>query len=53
MPTLFVATNGLSIWTSTDLGITLARMPTKYGHVQRKPCMVAVGNTNRVDGRIG
>jgi len=28
MPTLFVATNGLSIWTSTDLGVTLARMPT-------------------------
>jgi photosystem II stability/assembly factor-like uncharacterized protein len=28
MPTLFVATNGLSIWTSTDLGETLARMPT-------------------------
>ena len=28
MPTLFVATNGLSIWTSTDLGNTLARMPT-------------------------
>ncbi len=28
MPTLFVATNGLSIWTSTDLGLTLARMPT-------------------------
>lgn len=28
MPTLFVATNGLSVWTSTDLGVTLARMPT-------------------------
>lgn len=28
MPTLFVATNGLSIWTSTDLGVTLARMPS-------------------------
>jgi hypothetical protein len=28
MPTLFVATNGLSIWTSTNLGVTLARMPT-------------------------
>jgi photosystem II stability/assembly factor-like uncharacterized protein len=28
MPILFVATNGLSIWTSTDLGNTLARMPT-------------------------
>jgi photosystem II stability/assembly factor-like uncharacterized protein len=28
MPTLFVATNGLSIWSSTDLGVTLARMPT-------------------------
>lgn len=28
VPTLFVATNGLSIWTSTDLGKTLARMPT-------------------------
>jgi photosystem II stability/assembly factor-like uncharacterized protein len=28
MPTLFVATNGLSVWTSTDLGETLARMPT-------------------------
>jgi photosystem II stability/assembly factor-like uncharacterized protein len=28
MPTLFVATNGLSVWTSTDLGATLTRMPT-------------------------
>lgn len=31
MPTLFVATNGLSIWTSIDLGATLARMPTSTG----------------------
>ena len=31
MPTLFVATNGLSIWTSTDRGATLARMPTSTG----------------------
>jgi len=28
---LFVATNGLSVWTSTDLGVTLARMPTSTG----------------------
>src|SRR4051812_46471397 len=31
MPTLFVATNGLSIWTSSDLGQTLARLPSSTG----------------------
>ena len=31
MPTLFVATNGLSIWRSDDLGETLVRMPTSTG----------------------
>lgn len=31
MPALFVATNGLSIWRSHDLGETLARMPTSTG----------------------
>ena len=31
MPNLYVATNGLSIWRSTDLGETLERMPTGTG----------------------
>ena len=31
MPDLYVATNGLSIWHSADLGETLARMPTSTG----------------------
>ena len=31
MPQLYVATNGLSIWNSPDLGETLARMPSSTG----------------------
>ena len=31
MPQLYVATNGLSIWNSSDLGETLARMPSSTG----------------------
>jgi hypothetical protein len=31
MPQLYVATNGLSVWESNDLGETIARMPTGTG----------------------
>ena len=31
MPHLYVATNGLSIWHSADLGETLERMPSSTG----------------------
>jgi photosystem II stability/assembly factor-like uncharacterized protein len=31
MPQLYVATNGLSVWNSADLGETLARMPSDTG----------------------
>lgn len=31
MPTLYVATNGLSVWTSKDLGETLSRAPSSIG----------------------
>ncbi len=31
MPRLYVATNGLSIWHSADLGETLTRIPTGTG----------------------
>jgi photosystem II stability/assembly factor-like uncharacterized protein len=31
MPSLYVATNGLSVWRSTDLGETLERMPSGTG----------------------
>jgi photosystem II stability/assembly factor-like uncharacterized protein len=31
MPTLYVATNGLSVWSSTDLGETIGRLPSTTG----------------------
>ena len=31
MPQLYVATNGLSVWSSDDLGATIARMPSGTG----------------------
>ncbi len=31
MPALYVATNGLSVWSSCDLGETIARMPSTCG----------------------
>ena len=31
MPSLYVATNGLSVWSSADLGETIARMPSGCG----------------------
>ena len=33
---LFIATNGLGVWYSDDLGENLIRMNSRMGHVQRQ-----------------